>query len=38
MISGQDMNASIGSRINNNTVGQNGVNTSNKKEKKQFIY
>ena len=27
------MNASIGSRINDNTVGPNGVNTSNKKGK-----
>ena len=34
MISGQDMDASIGSRIKDNTVRLNGGNTSNKKEKK----
>ena len=38
MMLGQDMNASIGSRIKDSTVGQNGVNPSNEKENKPLIY
>ena len=37
MISGQDMNASFGSRTKDNTVGSNGIYTPNKKGKKSLI-